>query len=52
MPSKRKGEDETKRTEEEEEEGKPASKKEPLSLDELIARQKAEEAARSKVRLH
>lgn len=49
MPLKRKCEEETKKPEEEEEEGKPAPKKEPLSLDELLARKKAEEAARSKV---
>lgn len=51
MPSKRKGEDESKKIEDEEEaEKKSDTKKEPLSLDELLARKKAEEAARSKVR--
>ncbi|XP_065210782.1 probable ATP-dependent RNA helicase DDX23 [Planococcus citri] len=44
MPSKSKAAEE----EEEETEGKSHPKKEPLSLDELLARKKAEEAARSK----
>lgn len=38
-----------KKDEEEEEEKQKAPKKEPLSLDELLAKKKAEEAARSKV---
>ncbi len=46
---KRKLEEEARKEEEEEEGKKKPVKKEPLSLDELLAKKQAEEAARSKV---